>query len=254
MKLKENQLIALVGPSGSGKTAIINFLTAHFPDIFEVPKSVTSRPKRTGEMDGEYDFVTAEEFEALIKEDALLEHSVYAGCYYGLRKSSVVDIISKGKFPIRAMDFPGAQAAGGYKIFINRNTDALLEAILSRDISDAEIVTRLRQIQEERTNSRKCDEIVDNNASLAYAACQVYQMVTGMSGEDVEATLTLVWEDDAKINVSCKANLLEKEIFDVEDFTRSFAWMDVKVLYRAYITVGTHVYPVNTKEANFSSE
>ena len=60
---KPGKIIAVSSPSGGGKTSIVKKILKDFPEIiFSI--SVTTRPKRSNEVDGrEYFFVSEEEFE-----------------------------------------------------------------------------------------------------------------------------------------------------------------------------------------------
>ena len=69
------KLIVLSGPSGAGKSTVIARLMQMRQDLcFSV--SATTRQPRPGEKDGtDYFFVTREEFDRMVEEDALLEHA-----------------------------------------------------------------------------------------------------------------------------------------------------------------------------------
>lgn len=73
------KLYCITGPSGSGKTSIARELFAR------ECMSVTTRPMRDGEVDGEdYQFITKEEFLNLQKDGQLMEVAEYDGHFYGL--------------------------------------------------------------------------------------------------------------------------------------------------------------------------
>ena len=69
-------------PSGSGKSTLVNELRKTVSNL-EFSVSYTTRPPRGSEQDGhEYFFISREEFERLLAEDALLEHAeVFGNCY-----------------------------------------------------------------------------------------------------------------------------------------------------------------------------
>ena len=77
-------VLVLSGPSAVGKSTIVRCLRERIPDLhFSV--SVTTRAPRPGEVDGvDYSFISAEQFQALIDDGALLE---WAEIHGGLHRS-----------------------------------------------------------------------------------------------------------------------------------------------------------------------
>lgn len=83
-------MIILLGASASGKTEIAKALSR----LYGIKKATThtSRLPRVGERDGvDYHFVSNEEFERLLKEDAFVEHTFYNNHYYGCSKKEISD-------------------------------------------------------------------------------------------------------------------------------------------------------------------
>jgi guanylate kinase len=76
--------IILVGKAGSGK----DFFRKKFTDKgFKYATSYTTRPSRTGEVQGlDYNFISKEKFEKLIKMDFWYEYVPFNGWYYGTSK------------------------------------------------------------------------------------------------------------------------------------------------------------------------
>lgn len=88
-----NQLFGLIGPAGAGKTEISRHLRQKH-GFFYIP-SVTTRPPRKGNLK-EYKHIEIEVFESHIKNNELLEYTVFAGHYYGKLKKDVKEHLEKG--------------------------------------------------------------------------------------------------------------------------------------------------------------
>ncbi|HON07385.1 MAG TPA: hypothetical protein PLW02_04695 [Verrucomicrobiota bacterium] len=79
-------VIVLSAPSGAGKTTLCNNLLRAEKNVERVI-TCTTRPPRTGEIDGvDYYFLMYEEFEQKIKNDEFLEFANVYGNYYGTLK------------------------------------------------------------------------------------------------------------------------------------------------------------------------
>ena len=67
-------LVVISGPSGSGKTTIARAVEHRLDGTFSV--SATTRPQADGEAGGrDYRFLSEQEFQKLIDDDALLEYA-----------------------------------------------------------------------------------------------------------------------------------------------------------------------------------
>ena len=102
-------LIILSSPSGAGKSTLARRLRAWDPSIrFSV--SATTRPARTGEVDGtDYHFVTEAEFKRLVKNGEMLEHAHVFGNFYGSPRGPVQAAIEEGADVLFDIDWQGAQ-------------------------------------------------------------------------------------------------------------------------------------------------
>lgn len=102
------KLIIFSAPSGSGKTTIVHRIMGMI-DGLEFSVSATSRAPRGAEQNGkDYYFLSAEEFDAKIADDAFVEwEEVYAGTKYGTLRSEVERIWSKGHTILFDVDVKG---------------------------------------------------------------------------------------------------------------------------------------------------
>ncbi len=107
-KTRKGAMFIIEAPSGTGKTTVIKELLKQDPNLkFSV--SVTTRPPREGEKDGvDYYYITNEEYDKLLEEDAFYEYvdSQY-GSRYGTLKSEVDSFINVGQDVIFDLDWVG---------------------------------------------------------------------------------------------------------------------------------------------------
>src|SRR5690625_1475872 len=90
-------LIVLSSPSGAGKSTMTRRLLADHRDI-RLSVSVTTRPPRPGEIDGQdYHFISREEFASLIERGELIEHAEVFGHRYGTPRGPVEKTLSGGQ-------------------------------------------------------------------------------------------------------------------------------------------------------------
>ena len=90
MSTPKGKLIIFSAPSGSGKSTLVQYLLTQVPG-FAFSISATSRAPRGAEKEGvDYYFLSLEEFQQRVAEDAFLEwEEVYPGQCYGTLKTEV---------------------------------------------------------------------------------------------------------------------------------------------------------------------
>lgn len=104
---KRGVLLVLSGPSGVGKDSVMLELLNKYPNMQKLV-TTNSRPMRSDEKDGyDYHFVTREEFEKLIAEEAFFEWVEYRGHYRGGQKKHVQDALDSGRDVIWRIDVRG---------------------------------------------------------------------------------------------------------------------------------------------------
>lgn len=137
-----SMILTLSGMSTSGKTTLAKALTRVAPDEFEETISVTTRPRRSGEMIGvDYHFFNENQFEECIENDLLIEHVKTHGAYYGTLKSELDRIIDQGKSVVLVLDPQGAHSIKGLAMdkginvkccFLSVDMDVLLLRFFNR--------------------------------------------------------------------------------------------------------------------------
>jgi guanylate kinase len=102
-------LLIVASPSGAGKTSLCRRLMADHGKL-ELSISMTTRPIRPGEVaDRDYHFVSHEEFQRLIDEDAFLEWADVHGARYGSPRAPIDKALSEGRDVLFDIDWQGAR-------------------------------------------------------------------------------------------------------------------------------------------------
>lgn len=180
---KRGLIIVISGPSGVGKGTVIARLMSTCERLaFSV--SATTRASRPGEIDGEsYRFISREQFEALIRENKMLEYTVYNGNYYGTPASSVEDVVNTGKSVILDIEVEGAFNIK--RLYPEAITIFLLPP------SEEELLNRLRGRNTETEQQIK-SRMARAREELALASKYDYAVVSGeieKTAEDIKAIM-----------------------------------------------------------------
>ncbi len=101
-------LIVISGPSGAGKdTAIAKMREWGYR--FHYIVTVTTRPKRAGEVDRvHYRFISDEQFQKMVKTKKLLEWAKVYSNYYGVPKGEIKKALESGEDVVVKVDVQGA--------------------------------------------------------------------------------------------------------------------------------------------------
>ena len=102
-------LFVVSAPSGAGKTTLCDALRQTSDFVYSV--SCTTRPPRTGEIEGEdYRFLSETDFLARVKTGEFLEHAKVHEHYYGTLRQPLIDNLKKGVDVLIDIDTQGAAA------------------------------------------------------------------------------------------------------------------------------------------------
>lgn len=177
--------MVLTAPSGSGKTSIAHALLDRYSDlIFSI--SATTRPQRTGEVDGtDYHFLSHQEFKEKIEDGAFIEwQSFYNGQYYGTLHSEVDKQLNSGYFVLLDIDVKGAlnvkklYGSEALTIFIQPpSLEVLKQRLASRGTENEDtLALRMERAEMEIRQANKFDHVVVND-TLHNAIDQVTSIV-----------------------------------------------------------------------------
>ncbi|NBH73923.1 guanylate kinase [Clostridiaceae bacterium] len=194
--MKKGILAVVSGFSGAGKGSLMRELLQKHGERYALSISATTRPSREGEEHGrEYFFVSKEEFERMIEDDALIEHACYVGNYYGTPKSYVLEQMEAGKDVILEIEIQGAlkvkeKFPDALLLFVTPPSAAELEKRLrGRGTETDEVIRcRLKRAVEEAEFMEDYDYILVNDdlglcASKMHELIQSQHLRTGSSQE-----------------------------------------------------------------------
>ena len=97
-------LFIISAPSGCGKTSLVEALLKKTKNLF-VSVSHTTRPPRPDEINGiNYYFISINEFEEMIKQNAFVEHAMVFDNHYGSSSQLIREKLDEGLNVILEID------------------------------------------------------------------------------------------------------------------------------------------------------
>jgi guanylate kinase len=167
-------LFIVSAPSGAGKTTLVERLVEQLPNL-TMSRSYTSRPPRSGEVDGvDYNFVSRERFEGMVDRGEFLEWAPLYGHLYGTCGDDTERLLAAGHDVVLVIDVQGARKVRARElptttVFVMPPSFEILEQRLrgrSKD-SEAEIQRRLEVARNEVSAFSEYDFVVINDELTA---------------------------------------------------------------------------------------
>lgn len=192
-------LFVVSAPAGCGKDTILEQALSRGINL-HYSVSATTRAMRPGETDGvSYHFKTREQFEEMIAQNQLLEHTEYCGNYYGTPRKAVEDMLENGKNAVLKIEIEGA--ANVKKLF----PEAVLIFILPPSMEELERRLRKRGTEDEPTIQKR---LAQAKTELSYAKNYDYAITNGDLEKAVDDLVAVVTAESFK--VTRNADLIEK--------------------------------------------
>ena len=155
-------LFVISAPSGAGKTTLVEALKQTANLFYSV--SCTTRPPRSGEIDGEhYQFLSNADFRARLEAGDFLEHAQVHGDFYGTLRDPVltnlkngidvlIDIDTQGAATIRNCDDPIVRQALTDIFIMPPDLDELRRRLTKRGTEtaqqiDSRLATAVREME-----------------------------------------------------------------------------------------------------------
>jgi len=163
-------LFIIAAPSGCGKTSLVEALIKKTENLC-VSVSHTTRPPRPDEVNGiNYYFVSINEFEEMIKNNAFVEHATVFDNHYGSSTKLIREKLDEGIDVILEIDWQGARQVkenmpNALSIFILPPSNEALLGRLKQRAQDDEITInkRMSDAQNQMQHFNEFDYLVIND-------------------------------------------------------------------------------------------
>ena len=189
--MTDSRLTVLAGPTAVGKGTVTAWVRQQHPEVW-ISVSATTRKPRPGEIDGvDYFFVTAEQFQQLIDEGALLEWAeIHGGLHRSGTPAAPVRAAAAAGHPVLIeVDLAGARAVKkampeATTVFLAPPSWEALESRLSgRGTETPEVMARrLETARAELAAQGDFDEVVVNS-QLESACAELVSLLVAHAPE-----------------------------------------------------------------------
>ena len=135
-------MIVLAGASASGKTEAAKMLASKY-GITKVI-TTTTRPMRTGEVNGrDYFFVSEEKFKQMIQEGRFVEYTNYNGYFYGSTKDQIASNKCVVIDPAGLKAYIGLNDGSIITFFLDSSDETRRRRMLERGDKPENVISRM---------------------------------------------------------------------------------------------------------------
>jgi len=173
----KGMMFVLSSPSGAGKTTLTKKIAENNKN-FTISISHTTRKPRPNEINGkDYQFVSVQEFNNLIKGNNFFEYATIFNNYYGTLKKPVLELLSQGRDVLFDIDWQGTQQLKKIKnlsivtfFILPPNIKALKERLLNRHQGQEKLIEkRMDKFNEETSHWNEYNYVfVNDDLEICY--------------------------------------------------------------------------------------
>jgi len=167
----KGMMFVLSSPSGAGKTTLTKKIAENNKN-FTISISHTTRKPRPNEINGkDYQFVSVQEFNNLVKGNNFFEYASIFNNYYGTLKQPVLELLSQGRDVLFDIDWQGTQQLKKVKnlsivtfFILPPNIQALKERLLNRHEGHEKLIEkRMNKFNEETSHWNEYNYVFVND-------------------------------------------------------------------------------------------
>ncbi len=154
-----DKILILAGPSAVGKTTLAKELLSM--GGFEYVRSATTRAPRGDGNDGEYIYLSVDEFIEKARSGGMLEYTEYAGNLYGTPSSEIERIYKSARTPLLVLDLDGVDSIKSeerypsFAVYLYEDLNVLEQRLYARYLGSSPTASGLERFCERKERNIK---------------------------------------------------------------------------------------------------